>query len=101
MSFWKWSRTASNNATADSSVNWTEGQAPSSVNDSARAMKAVAKDFNLQITLATPRGEYLSGTKLQIQNGSGRTTRPSSHFSPGPCTAVSGTIFRVKPDGSR
>src|SRR5213593_1805553 len=40
MSFWKWSRTAANNATADSSINWAEGQAPSSVNDSARAMMA-------------------------------------------------------------
>jgi len=24
MSFWKWSRTAANNATADGSVNWAE-----------------------------------------------------------------------------
>jgi hypothetical protein len=35
-----WSRTAASNATADSSVNWAEGQSPSSVNDSARAMMA-------------------------------------------------------------
>jgi microcystin-dependent protein len=35
-----WSRTAATNATADSSINWAEGQAPSSVNDSARAMMA-------------------------------------------------------------
>lgn len=39
-----WSTTAANNATADSTVNWAEGQAPSSVNDSARSMMAsVAK----------------------------------------------------------
>lgn len=39
-----WSKTASSNASADSSVNWREGQAPSSVNDSARGlMAAVAK----------------------------------------------------------
>jgi microcystin-dependent protein len=39
-----WSKTASNNASADSSVNWREQQAPSSVNDSARGMMAsVAK----------------------------------------------------------
>lgn len=44
MTLYKWSQTAANNATADSSVNWQEGQAPSSVNDSARAMMAsVAK----------------------------------------------------------
>jgi len=35
-----WSTTAATNATADSAVNWAEGQAPSSVNDSARAMMA-------------------------------------------------------------
>src|SRR6202163_1879558 len=40
MAFWKWSRTASSNATADNTINWAEGMAPSSVNDSARAMMA-------------------------------------------------------------
>ncbi len=40
MAFWKWSRTASSNATADNTVNWAEGMAPSAVNDSARAMMA-------------------------------------------------------------
>jgi microcystin-dependent protein len=40
MAFWKWSRTASSNATADNTINWAEGMAPSAVNDSARAMMA-------------------------------------------------------------
>jgi microcystin-dependent protein len=40
MAFWKWSHTASSNATADNTVNWAEGMAPSAVNDSARAMMA-------------------------------------------------------------
>jgi len=39
-----WNKTATSNASADTTVNWQEGQAPSSVNDSARAMMAsVAK----------------------------------------------------------
>lgn len=39
-----WSKTASSNSTSDPAINWAEGQAPSSVNDSARAMMAsVAK----------------------------------------------------------
>lgn len=38
--FFKWSKTAASNATADPTINWAEGQAPSSVNDSARAMMA-------------------------------------------------------------
>ena len=50
--------------------------------DSARAMKAVAKDFNLQITLARPNGEYLAGTKLQIQSGSGKTVLEATSGGP-------------------
>lgn len=45
MTFWKWSQTAASNATADASINWQEGQAPSSVNDSARAMMAAAAKY--------------------------------------------------------
>jgi microcystin-dependent protein len=40
MTLYRWSQTAASNATADPSINWQEGQAPSSVNDSARAMMA-------------------------------------------------------------
>lgn len=40
-----WSQTAASNSTADSNVNWAEGQAPSSVNDSARAMMASVAKF--------------------------------------------------------
>ena len=39
-----WSQTAAANANSDPAINWTEGQAPSSINDSARAtMASVAK----------------------------------------------------------
>jgi hypothetical protein len=37
-----WSKTASSNASADSSVNWAEGMAPSAINNSARAEMASA-----------------------------------------------------------
>lgn len=40
-SIWQWSVTPANNATADPTINWSEGMSPSSVNDSARAMMAV------------------------------------------------------------
>ncbi len=56
MSFWKWSRTASSNASADGSINWAEGQAPSSVNDSARAMMAAAAKFRDDIAGAIATG---------------------------------------------
>lgn len=45
MSFFNWSKTASTNATADSSIQWQEGQPPSSVNDSARAMMARLAEY--------------------------------------------------------
>lgn len=35
-----WSKTPASNANADTNINWAEGQAPSSVNDSARSMMA-------------------------------------------------------------
>lgn len=45
MAFWSWSRTAATNATADSSINWAEGQSPSSVNDSSRGMMAALASY--------------------------------------------------------
>jgi|EndMetStandDraft_6_1072998.scaffolds.fasta_scaffold49309_2 microcystin-dependent protein len=45
MTLYKWSQTASADATADTTINWTEGQSPSSVNDSARAMMAAIAKY--------------------------------------------------------
>jgi microcystin-dependent protein len=51
-----WSRTAASNSTADSNVNWQEGQAPSSVNDSARAMMASLAGYRDDIAGAIATG---------------------------------------------
>lgn len=40
-----WSTTASSNASADSNINYAEGQAPSTLNNSARAMMAALKAY--------------------------------------------------------
>lgn len=40
MSLWRWSKTSGNNDGADPSINWREGQAPSSINNSSRSMMA-------------------------------------------------------------
>ncbi|MBR0964774.1 tail fiber protein [Bradyrhizobium diazoefficiens] len=45
MTLYKWSQTASADATADSTINWAEGQSPASVNDSARAMMAAIAKY--------------------------------------------------------
>jgi len=49
MAFYNWSKLASANATADPTINWAEGQAPSSINDSARAMMARTKEWGNDI----------------------------------------------------
>jgi hypothetical protein len=53
MSWFNWSQTAAANATADSTINWQEGQAPSSINDSARAMMAATAKYRDDIAGAT------------------------------------------------
>jgi hypothetical protein len=53
MTVYKWLQTASADATADSTINWAEGQAPSSVNDSARAMMAATAKYRDDIAGAT------------------------------------------------
>ena len=55
MAFWKWSHTASSNATADSTINWAEGMAPSAVNNSARAMMARIAEWRDDISGTTAR----------------------------------------------
>lgn len=44
-SIYDWSLLAANNANADSDINWAEGQAPSTVNNSARFMMQRLKEF--------------------------------------------------------
>lgn len=56
MTLYKWSRVAASDATADSSINWQEGQAPSSVNDSARAMMAATAKYRDDIAGAIVTG---------------------------------------------
>jgi hypothetical protein len=45
MTMWKWSQTANTNTTADTTINWQEGQSPGSVNGSARAMMAAVAKY--------------------------------------------------------
>jgi microcystin-dependent protein len=56
MTLYKWSQTASADATADGTINWAEGQSPSSVNDSARAMMAATAKYRDDIAGAIVTG---------------------------------------------
>ncbi|MFK4720542.1 microcystin-dependent protein [Bradyrhizobium niftali] len=48
--FYTWSETAAANGTADASVSWPEGMAPSAINDSARAMMAILRRWGSDIS---------------------------------------------------
>lgn len=57
-----WSQVAANNATADTSIGWAEGQAPSSINDSARALMARVADFYKDLGGLTTAGSSTAFT---------------------------------------
>lgn len=56
MPVYKWSQTSANNASADATINWAEGQAPSSINDSARAMMSATAKYRDDISGAIATG---------------------------------------------
>lgn len=68
-SFYQWSTTASNNGTADPSINWQEGMSPSSVNDSARAMMAVLAVWRGEVSGINSAGGTSSALTIASQVG--------------------------------
>jgi hypothetical protein len=65
---WKWSQTAGTNSSADPHINWAEGQAPSSINDSARAMMAALSQYRDDISgLVTTGGSSTAYTATTNQ----------------------------------
>lgn len=69
MSLWRWSKTSSDNATADPTINWAEGQAPSSINDSARAMMSALAMYRDDISGAIVTAG--SSTAYTVSSNSG------------------------------
>lgn len=67
---WQWSTTAGTNATADPTINWSEGMSPSSVNDSARAMMARLAEYRNDLGgLTSTAGTALAYTLTSNQGG--------------------------------
>lgn len=69
MTFWKWSRTASVNATADSTCPFPEGMAPSAVNDGVRGLMAAAAKYRDDVSGATVTGGTSSAYTLTTNQG--------------------------------
>jgi microcystin-dependent protein len=56
MPFWRWSTTSASNGNADPSINFLEGQAPSSLNDSMRATMSALRMWGNDISGALVTG---------------------------------------------
>jgi hypothetical protein len=70
MPVYTWSTTAANNATADGTINWAEGMAPSAVNDSARAQMAAEKRFfNDALSMSHTTGGTSTAYTLTTDSG--------------------------------
>ncbi len=83
-----WSTTAATNSTADPAVNWAEGQAPSSVNDSARAMMA---------SVAKWRDDVSGSTTGLTTGGSSTAFTVTTNSTFATAAAMSGVIFTIIP----
>ena len=99
MTLYKWSQIASADATADASINWQEGQAPSSINDSARAMMAaIAKYRDDTSGLITTGGISTAYTLTSYQAFSSLSTMANQvvAFTP---HVTNGAIVTLNVDG--
>ncbi|WP_079212728.1 phage tail protein [Brucella pituitosa] len=91
-SIYDWSLQAANNANADDNIDWAEGQPPSSVNNSARAMMQRVKEFLtdiggvakaegtpnlLSVTVKSPFTKYVDGIRLTVRATSTNTAAAS------------------------
>lgn len=70
-----WSKTASQNGAADPSINFSEGQSPSSVNDSARALMARVADWRDDSSGLLATGG--TSTALTVTTNSGLNATPA------------------------
>lgn len=98
-----WSQTAGTNATADTSINWAEGQAPSSVNDSARAMMArvadLLKDYGGLTTAGTSTAYTVTTNRAfasaAVMDGAIIVIKPHTTSAAAPTLAVDGLTARA------
>lgn len=86
---WQWSTTANSNATADPTINWSEGMSPSSVNDSARAMMAATAAYRNDLAGITTTGGSPTAYTLTSNQGGFTATSAAHGFTVGFIVGVS------------
>jgi microcystin-dependent protein len=99
MAWYNWSRTASSNATADPTVNWAEGQSPSSVNDSARAMMARTAEWRDDVSgaiVTAGSSTAYTVTSFQVFNTLANMANQMIAFTP---HATNGATVTLNVDG--
>ena len=104
MTLYKWSQTASADATVDSTINWAEGQAPSSVNDSVRAMMAATAKYRDDIAGAIVTGGTSTGYTVSsyqafdtLANLNGQTIAFTPHVTNGATVTLNVDGLGAKP----
>ena len=104
MTLYKWSRVRDSDATADPTINWQEGQAPSSVNDSARAMMAATAKYRDDIAGAIVTGGTSTGYTVSsyqsfdtLANLNGQTIAFTPHTTNGATVTLNVDGLGAKP----
>ncbi len=104
MTFYKWSQIAAADATADASINWQEGQAPSSINDSARAMMAAMAKYRDDISGSIATGGTSTAYTISSFQGfdslsrlNGQTVAFTPHVSNGAAVTLNVDGLGAKP----
>lgn len=97
MTFYKWSQAAATNASIDSTINWAEGQSPSSVNDSARAMMAAAAKYRDDISGKTASAG--GTTAYTFTSSQGLTTLTDGYKIAFTCNATNTGACTLNVDG--
>jgi microcystin-dependent protein len=104
MTFWKWSTTAANNGTADSTCPFPEGMAPSAVNDGTRGMMAAAAKYRDDIAgILVTAG---TSTAYTISSNQGFDSFAAMHgamicFTPHTTNGANGTSLNVDAKGPK
>jgi hypothetical protein len=106
MTLYKWSQIAASNATADGLVNWQEGQAPSSVNDSGRAMMAAVAKYRddvsgVIVTSGTSTAYAVSSFEAfdTLAHLSGKTIAFTPHVTSGAAVTLNVDSLGANPTG--